>query len=391
MEKRIIYFDNAATSYPKPGEVIQAMVQFLREVGASPGRSAHRLSLAASRIIYEAREKVARLFEIKNSSRVLFGPNATEAINQGLYGLLRPGDQVLTSSLEHNSVMRPLRDLAKKGVEVKIIPCSPEGFLDPHDLKESWLPKTRMVVLNHASNVVGTLQPLEEIGNICRERGALFLVDAAQSAGAFPINMEKEKIDLLAFTGHKALCGPSGTGGLIVGERIKEKEFIPLKRGGTGSRSEFEEQPDFFPDLGESGTPNTVGLAGLSAGLDFVLREGVLKIRAHEMKLTQKLLTGLQAIPGVTVYGPQNPQRQLATLSFNIQGWSPAEVGEQLDEKYGILCRVGLHCSPATHRTIGTFPQGTVRFGLSYFNQEEEIEIALAAIEELSKERSRAR
>jgi cysteine desulfurase/selenocysteine lyase len=385
MKEKIIYFDNASTSFPKPEEVPRAMAHFLREIGASPGRSGHRLSIEAGRIVFEAREGIARLLGAKDSSRVVFGLNATEGINQGLKGLLRPGDHVITSSMEHNSVMRPLRAMMEEGLEVSIIPCSKEGFLDPSGVKKAIRPNTRMVVLNHASNVVGTLQPLAGIGEICRREGILFLVDAAQSAGAVPVDMEREKIDLLAFTGHKALFGPQGTGGLVLGERVDEKELVPMKRGGTGSRSEQEEQPDFLPDLCESGTPNVVGIAGLLAGLDFVLREGVEKIRVNEMKLTEKLLQGLLAIQRVVLYGPREARKQLGTVSFNIRGIAPSEVGLWLDEEFGILCRVGLHCSPASHQTIGTFPQGTVRFSLSYFNREEEVEEALQAVGRIAR------
>jgi cysteine desulfurase family protein len=385
MEKKIIYFDNAATSYPKPEEVTQAMVHFSREIGASPGRSGHRLAIEAGRIVFEARERISQLFGVKDSSRVVFGLNATEGINQGLKGLLRPGDHVITSSMEHNSVMRPLRAMMKEGVEAAILSCSPEGFLDPSDVKKAIRPNTRMVVLNHASNVVGTLQPLAEIGEVCRRQGVLFFVDAAQSAGAAPLDMEREKIDLLAFTGHKALFGPQGTGGLVLGERVDEKELVPVKRGGTGSRSEQEEHPDFLPDLCESGTPNAVGLAGLLAGLEFVMKVGIEKIRHHEKRLTERLLRGLLEIGGVTVYGPGTAEKQLATVSFNIQGVAPSEVGLRLDEEYGILCRVGLHCAPAAHRTLGTFPEGTVRFGLSYLNREEEVEETLQAIRRITR------
>ena len=385
MKDKIIYFDNAATSFPKPEEVTRAMGHFLKEIGASPGRSGHRLSIEAGRIVFEAREKISQLFGAKDSSRVVFGMNATEGINQGLKGLLRSGDHVITSSIEHNSVMRPLRAMMEEGLEVSIVPCSKEGFLDPQGVRKALRKKTKMVVLNHASNVVGALQPLEEIGDVCRREGVLFLVDAAQSAGAVPIDMEREKIDLLAFTGHKALFGPQGTGGLVLGERVDEKELVPMKRGGTGSRSEQEEQPDFLPDLCESGTPNGVGIAGLLAGLDFVLREGVDKIRVNEMRLTEKLLQGLLAIQGVVLYGPRDARRQLGTVSFNIQGIAPSEVGLRLDEEFGILCRVGLHCSPASHRTIGTFPHGTVRFSLSYFNRKKEVEEALQAVGRIAR------
>jgi cysteine desulfurase / selenocysteine lyase len=385
MKDKIIYFDNAATSFPKPEEVAQAMVHFSREIGASPGRSGHRLAIEAGRIVFEAREAIARLFGLKDSSRVVFGLNATEGINQGLKGLLRPGDHVITSSMEHNSVMRPLRAMIREGLEVTILNCSPEGLLDPSDVKRAIRPNTRMVILNHASNVVGTIQPLSEIGEICRRQEVLFFIDAAQSAGAVPIDMEEEKIDLLAFTGHKALFGPQGTGGLVLGEGVNEKELVPVKRGGTGSRSEQEEQPDFLPDLCESGTPNAVGLAGLLAGVEFVQKVGVEKVRLHEKRLTENLLRGLRKIRGVTVYGPGTAQKKLATVSFNIQGVAPSEVGLRLDEEFGILCRVGLHCAPAAHRTLGTFPEGTVRFGLSYLNREEEVEEALQAVGRIAR------
>lgn len=385
MKDRIIYFDNAATSFPKPEEVTQAMVHFSREVGASPGRSAHRLAIEAGRTVFEAREGVARLFGVKDSSRVVFGLNATEGINQGLKGLLRPGDHVITSSTEHNSVMRPLRAMMKEGLEVTILNCSLEGYLDPSDVKKAIRPNTRMVVLNHASNVIGTIQPLFEIGEVCRRKDVLFFVDAAQSAGAVPIDMEREKIDLLAFTGHKSLFGPQGTGGLVLGQRVDEKELVPVKRGGTGSRSEQEEHPDFLPDLCESGTPNAVGLAGLLAGLEFVMKVGVEKVRLHEKRLTRMLLQGLLEIRGVSVYGPKTAEKQLAIVSFNLRGVAPSEVGLRLDEDAGILCRVGLHCAPSAHRTLGTFPEGTVRFGLSYLNREKEVQEALQAVGRLAR------
>ncbi|MBM4332703.1 MAG: aminotransferase class V-fold PLP-dependent enzyme [Deltaproteobacteria bacterium] len=386
VEKDLIYLDNAATSHPKPQEVIQAMVRFLRDVGANPGRSGHRLSIESGRIILETREKVAELFGVKDSSRVIFGLNATEAINQGLQGLLNPGDHVITSSMEHNSVMRPLRALERKGVELTLILCSPAGFLDPSDVGQAIRKNTKMVILNHGSNVTGTLQPLEEVGDICRNNNLLYLVDAAQTAGAIPIDVGLQKIDLLAFTGHKALFGPQGTGGLIIGERVDEKKIVPLKRGGTGSRSESEEHPDFLPDLGESGTLNGVGLAGLLAGLKFILETGVEKIRDHELRLTERLLRGLLKIPGVVVHGPQDAGKQCATVSFNIKGLVPSEISLRLDEEFGILCRVGLHCAPSAHKTIGTFPEGTVRFGLSYFNTEEEVDRALQAVGHLAGE-----
>jgi len=381
----MIYFDNSATTWPKPPAVIEAMARYLEEIGGNPGRSGHRLSIEAGRVIFETREKIAALFGIGDSSRVIFGQNATEAINLGLKGLLRSGDQVITSSMEHNSVMRPLRALEKEGLDLTVVPCSREGFLDPAEIQRAIKKNSRMVVLNHASNVVGTLLPLEPVGNICRNHGILFMVDAAQTAGVIPIDLEKEKIDLLAFTGHKALFGPPGTGGLVIGRRVDEKTLQPLKRGGTGSRSEFEEQPDFLPDLCESGTPNTVGLAGLRAGLEFVLGVGIEKIRDHERKLTAGLIHGLLRIPGALVYGSGDAEKQCAVVSLNLEKWVPSELSFRLDEEFGILTRVGLHCAPAAHRTIGTFPDGTIRLSLSFLNTEEEIEQTLQAIKTLAR------
>ncbi len=381
----MIYFDNAATSWPKPARVVEAMSYFVTEVGANPGRSAHHLSIEAGRIIYETREALARLFNVDDPLRIVFGLNATEALNLALYGILRRGDHVVTSSMEHNSVMRPLRALEEQAVvEVDVVPCSSEGFMDPADLEAALRPRTRMIVLNHASNVVGSLLPVAEAGEIARAHGVLLLVDAAQTAGAYPLDMEAMQIDLLAFTGHKALFGPQGTGGLCIGERVEVDDLEPLKRGGTGSRSEREEQPPFLPDKCESGTPNTVGLAGLRAGVEFVLEHGVENIRLHEVKLTRRLIEGLLGIPGVIVYGGHDAEMQTAAVSFNVEGLSPSEVGLRLDEEYEIMSRVGLDCAPAAHRTIGTFPVGTVRFGLSYLNTVEELDAALTAVREIA-------
>lgn len=382
----MIYFDNAATSWPKPPCVAEAMTHYLAEIGASPGRSGHRLAIDAARVVYGAREAVAELFHAPDPLRVVFGANVTEALNLALNGLLKPGDHVVTGSLEHNSVMRPLRALERAGVSVTIVPCSQTGELDPQDLESAIRPDTRLIVLNHASNVVGTLLPVAAAGRIARRHGLLLLVDAAQTAGAFPIDVQADAIDLLAFTGHKSLYGPMGTGGLVIGERVDVAQLEPLKRGGTGSRSEHEEQPEFLPDLCESGTPNAVGLAGLGASARWILAEGVANIRAHEVALAEQLLAGLAAIPDVTVYGTRDAQRQTATVSFNIAGLQPSEVGLRLDDEYGIACRVGLHCSPAAHRTLGTFPGGTVRFGLGTFNTRDEIAIALDAVAVLARE-----
>ncbi len=309
----------------------------------------------------------------------------TEALNLALRGCLRSGDHVITSSMEHNSVMRPLRAMAAAedggAIELTVVACSPEGFLDPMALEAAVRPNTAMIVINHGSNVCGSLLPVREAGTIARRNGALLLVDTAQTAGALPIDMEADQIDLLAFTGHKGLGGPMGTGGLIFGDRVDVDSFRPLKRGGTGSRSEREEQPDFLPDMAESGTANTVGLAGLKAGVCWIMERGVDAIRQHEVELTQRLIAGLLEIPRVTVHGGQDAQRQTATVSFSVDGREPSDVGLDLDDEYGIMCRVGLHCAPAAHKTLGTFPTGTVRFGLSAFSTVDEVDFALEALQ----------
>ena len=381
----MIYFDNAATSWPKPPEVKEAMVRFIEEIGANPGRSGHLLSIQAARIIYEAREALAGLFHVADPLRIIFTLNATESLNLALKGLLKPGDHVITSSMEHNSVMRPLRQLERRGIEVTVVPCSGEGLLNPLDIERSIRSNTRMIVLNHASNVTGTLLPIREVGRIARKHNLLFLVDAAQTAGVYPVDVETDKIDLLAFTGHKSLYGPQGTGGLVIGERVNEKEMVPLKEGGTGSRSEFEEQPDFLPDRFESGTPNGAGLAGLLAGVRFVLSRGVEQIRREEILLIERLIDGLSRLPEVKIYGPENGENRIGCLSFNVSNLSPSDLASRLEREFGILSRPGLHCAPSAHRTIGTFPMGTLRLGLGAFNTEEEVETAIRAVRSIAK------
>ena len=378
-----IYFDNAATSWPKPDCVQKAVTHYLKNVGANPGRSGYSASVEAGRIVYSARENIARLFNNNDPLRVIFTSGVTEALNLALNGLLNPGDHVITSSIEHNSMMRPLRYLEENGVELTIIQCDSQGKLESSDLNKAVRSNTKMIALNHASNVNGTILPIAEAGKICREYNLILLVDTAQTAGSYPIDMQKDCIDLLAFTGHKSLYGLPGTGGLVIGEGINVDKFIPLKRGGTGSFSEKEEQPNFLPDKFESGTLNFVGLAALNAGLDWILETGVYNIHSHEKELTGYLLSGLKSIKGIQIYGPEDVNFQTSTVSFNINNLSPSDVGQILDEQNGILCRVGLHCAPAAHKTIGTFPDGTVRFGLGYFNSIEEIDFAVNAIKEI--------
>lgn len=379
---QVIYFDNAATSWPKPAGMIQAMTRYSGMVGGNPGRSGHRRSLDAGRILLDTREDLAELFGIQDSLQMVFTKNATEALNMALLGILHAGDHVITSSMEHNSIMRPLRFLETQGVQLSVVSCARDGRLNIEDVKAAIRPQTRLLVVTHASNVTGTIQPVADLGGIARDHGILFCVDAAQTAGTLPIRVDDMAIDLLAFSGHKSLFGPQGTGGLYIRQGV-EKELRPLMMGGTGSRSEFEMQPDFMPDKYESGTPNTIGIAGLGAGVRFVLEEGVEVIRSKEKRLTERFLKGLASLKGIAVYGPRDAESRAAVVSFNIHGVSPSEAALQLDERFGILCRPGLHCAPAAHRTIGTFSQGTIRFGFGYFNTDEEVSLALEAIRSL--------
>ncbi len=378
----MIYLDHAATSWPKPPQVIRAMADYLESAGGNPGRSGHRLSIAAGRIVYEARESIAELFNIADPLRIVFTLNATQALNLALRGLLRPGDRVVTTGMEHNAVMRPLRALEKQGVNVTVIPCAADGSLDLQDWAGALNEPTKLVVLNHASNVTGTIQPVGAIAPLAHRAGALVLVDAAQTAGAVPIDVPEMGIDLLAFTGHKGLFGPPGTGGLVISDKVDAAMIEPLVRGGTGSRSEFEEQPEFLPDRFESGTPNGVGIAGLGAGVRWIMSRGVDTIRAHELELTRLLVKALSGIPGVTVYGPREMSHRTATVSFTVDRRRVSEIGLRLDEDFRVLCRVGLHCAPAAHHTIGTFPEGTVRFAASMVTTTEDINAALMAVEQ---------
>jgi len=339
------------------------------------------MAVAAGEVVHETRRRLAKLFHIADPSRIVFTLNATEALNLGLKGLLRDGDHVVTSSIEHNSVTRPLKALETKGVTNTKVHCSPEGWLDPDDVERAITPRTRLIVVLHASNVTGTIQPIEEIGDIARRHGLVFMVDAAQSAGGLPIDVEKAHIDLLAFPGHKGLLGPPGTGGLYIGEAVN---LTPLREGGTGSRSESEIQPESLPDRYESGTLNSVGIASLGAGVAFLLEKGIAEVREHEARLTKRLLEGLAEIKGMRLYGPQDEGKQVGVVSFNIAGWEPQDLSAALDQSFDIAVRAGLHCAPYAHRTIGTFPEGTVRLSLGYFNTLKEINYTLKCIRQLA-------
>ncbi|OHB29451.1 MAG: cysteine desulfurase [Desulfuromonadaceae bacterium GWC2_58_13] len=378
-----IYLDNAATTFPKPESVYRAVDRTLRSVGANPGRGGHLMGLEASRLIFEAREVLAGFFGIRDSARIAFTANATEAINLALFGLLRPGDRVVTSTMEHNAVTRPLQVLKERGVAVVKVPADRQGRIDPAAIRAACVEKTRLVVLTHCSNVSGTLQPVEEIGPWCRHQGILFLLDAAQSSGIFPIDVEAMAIDLLAVPGHKGLMGPQGTGLLYVREGL---QLSPLIYGGTGNNSHSERPPEQMPERYEAGTLNTPGIAGLRAAVDFIGETGIDRIRAREAELLVHLIDGLKRMSGVEIYGPLAPGGHGGALSINLEGKDPAHVGFALDRDHGIVCRVGLHCAPDAHRTIGTFPRGTVRISPGYFTTHEEIDGLLTAVSTLLKQ-----
>lgn len=380
----MIYLDNAATSYPKPPAVLAAMNDFLERAGGNPGRSGHRLSIEAGRIVYDTRESLAEFFGVRDLLRVIFALNATHGLNTALQGLLKPGDRVVTGGMEHNAVMRPLRDLEQHGIQVDVVAANADGTHSVSAWSAALEAGARLVVLNHASNVCGTIAPIEEVAKLAHKAGALILVDAAQTGGVLPIHVTEMGIDLLAFTGHKGLQGPPGTGGLILADSFDPTQLTPLVRGGTGSRSEFEIQPDDLPDRYESGTPNGVGIAGLGAGLNWLKERGLDEIRAHEVELTRHLRQGLRNIKGVRLYGVDDPELSTAVVSFTLEGRRVSEVGYRLDEEFEIFCRVGLHCAPAAHRSIGSFPEGTVRLAPGAMTTLEEIESTVRAVERIA-------
>ncbi|MFA5866682.1 MAG: aminotransferase class V-fold PLP-dependent enzyme [Actinomycetota bacterium] len=377
-----IYFDNAATTFPKPPGMSAAMAGFQDTAAANPGRSGHHMSVEAGRVLYDARDRLASLLGIADPLDIAFTLNATMALNIALRGYLKSGDHVVTTSMEHNSVARPLRWAESMGVGLSVVPADPKtGEVDPADIIKAINPSTTMVAMTHASNVTGTIMPVAEVGAATRKRGVALLVDAAQTAGAIPIDVEAMSLDLLAYTGHKSLFGPMGTGGLYVRPGL---ELSPLLRGGTGSRSEEDTQPDFMPDRLESGTPNTVGAAGLTAGLQFIATTGLAEIERHKKALAGRFLDGLAGIKDVAVYGQPADAARLPVVAFNIVGFECSKVADRLDKDYGILVRAGLQCSPWAHQTIDTYPAGAVRFSFGYFNTLDEIDAAIAAIKEIA-------
>lgn len=375
----MIYLDHAATSFPKPPAFWEELRTYQEGIGGSPGRGAHRAAERAAEMVYETRLALARLFCADDPKRIIFTANATESLNLALLGLLRPGDHVVSTELEHNSMLRPLHRLAKtRGVRVSYVPASPSGEVDPGDIGKAIRPDTKLVAVNHGSNVTGFVLPLEEIGHCVGE--IPLLVDATQTAGLIPIDVKRLNIALLAFTGHKSLYGPTGIGGLYLRE---DQQLEPLKTGGTGSRSEQPEQPDFLPDRYESGTPNLLGIAALKGSLRFLSETGLEAIRDKERRLFQKLFKGLSSREGVRLYGPPDTAQRTATICLNLAGREPQEVSYLLDRLYDIQTRSGLHCSPWSHRALGTFPEGAVRVSLGFFNTEAEIDTLLAAVDEI--------
>lgn len=365
-----MYLDNAATSFPKPEVVYDAIQHALRNVGASPGRGGYRLSLEAGRVLFQARETAAGFFSIADSSRVIFTHNATGALNLALQGILEPGDHVVTSSMEHNSLLRPLYALRAKGVEVSIIPAASDGVVAVDDMRRAVQGNTKLIAVSHVSNVCGAIQPIGQLAELSREAGALLLVDAAQSAGYLPLAVEQLGIDLLAAPGHKGLLGPSGTGLLYVAPHVR---LTSVLQGGTGSHSTAEEQPLVMPDGFEAGTHNLPGIAGLQAGMEFLTERGISSVHRHEQRLLLQAEQALRKIPGVTVHGPADPAGRCSVLSFTVSGVDPSLLAVELDHGFDIAVRAGLHCAPLAHRTLGTLPGGTVRLSPGWSTTSEEI------------------
>jgi cysteine desulfurase family protein len=379
----VVYLDNAATSFPKPAAVAAAMSELLAHGAGNPGRSGHALAVAAQRVVSDTRRQLASLLGVADPARVVFTQNATDALNVALWGALRPGDRVVTTELEHNAVVRPLAALADRGVAVVRVRCGPDGALDLDDLARALASgPARLVAMVHASNVCGTLLPANQAAALAHAHGALFLLDAAQTAGALPIDVADLGVDLLAFPGHKGLLGPTGTGGLYVAPGLK---LAPLRQGGTGTLSELERQPEELPEGLEAGTLNTVGIAGLGAALRQLSALGVEHVRAHEEALTARLLEGLRETPGVRVHGPADARRQVGTVSLTLAGWDPVDLAAVLDGSFGIASRAGLHCAPWAHRTLGTLPAGTLRLSVGCFNTEEDVDRALSALGALAR------
>jgi cysteine desulfurase/selenocysteine lyase len=376
------YLDNAATSFPKPESVYAALDHFARTSLANPGRSGHRMAQAAEHAIADARHRLNRFFNGRSPERFVFTLNATDALNMAMKGVLRDGDHVVTSDLEHNSVSRPLVALAEAGrITLTRVAADAGGTLDPDAIKAAFTPKTRLVALTHASNVLGTVQPVGEIGRLVRERDALYLVDGAQTAGVVPIDVQAMCIDLLAVPGHKSLLGPTGTGALYAGPRTEVK---PWREGGTGGDSLTPTQPAEFPHLLEGGTPNVLGIAGLIAGLDYVEERGLAAIHRHEVELCDRLRAALHDMPGFEVYGHGDAARRVGALAFRFEGISSPDLGGILDASFEIAVRAGLHCSPYIHKALDTAPDGLIRVSPGPFTTEADVDRLTAALREVT-------
>lgn len=385
-----IYFDNASTSFPKPTTVAEAMFHYLTDCGSNVGRGCYARAYEAEELVYETRQMLCDLFGGPACKHVIFTKNVTESLNVLLKGFLRSGDHVLVSSMEHNAVMRPLVQLGKQGVTFSRVPCGPDGTLKLECLPQCVQENTRAIVMTHASNVCGTLLPIREVGAFCRSRGLKFFVDSAQTAGIWPLHMEEMRIDALAFTGHKGLLGPQGIGGFVLGDGMAAL-LEPLIAGGTGSLSHTEDIPSFLPDRFEAGTLNLPGIAGLHAGLEWLAETGMDRIRAHELALTGRFLDGLKQLDPdesrFRIAGRRDLKARTGVVSLQPLFADPAQVAYALDETYAIMTRVGLHCAPAAHQTLGTFPTGTIRFSFGWWNTESEVDQALIALKELEGRR----
>lgn len=365
-----IYLDNAATSWPKPEKVYLAIDEFMRRVGATPGRGGHRQEEEAAQIMDQTRRLIADLFHAPDPDGVVFTMNATQAINMALKGVLHAGDHVITTSIEHNAMWRPLKALERGGVYISEVSCASDGTLRPKDVESALRPNTRLIAMLHASNVLGTILPVAEVGRIAHEREILFLVDAAQTAGALPIDVSAMKIDLLAFSGHKGLFGPHGTGGLVVRPGVRLETWM---EGGSGVESRPETMPETLPLRLEAGTQNAAGIAGLRAGVEFVLETGVEHIRKHEITLIEMLIEGLHDLPGLRILGPNELTNRTAVISMTVEGYVPEQLAIVLDQVFNIATRPGLHCAPQAHRTAGTIENGALRLSPGYFTTVEDI------------------
>lgn len=378
----MIYLDSAATSYHKPNGVARAVAEAISHMG-NPGRGAHEASLDASRVVYGTREKMAELFGAEEASQIVFTANSTESLNIAIQGLVDPGDHVITTVMEHNSVLRPLYLCQQRGVSLTILPFSAAGTVTPEAIEAVIRSNTRMIVCTHGSNLTGDLNDLEAIGRVCKKHHLLFVVDASQTAGVFPIQIDSMNIDVLCFTGHKSLMGPQGTGGMCVRKGVRIR---PLLVGGSGIASYSKIHPQVMPTALEAGTLNAHGIAGLSAALDFIKKVTPDVIRQREEELTRRFVSQIKSIPGVKLYGNYEQFPRAPILSLNILDYDSGEIADVLAQDYGIMTRAGAHCAPLMHEALGTKSQGAVRFSFSYFNTEEEIDQAANAIRELAEE-----